>query len=254
MPTAGEINYFASKRGRATKPAVIFIHGAGGNYMQWPHYLRRLPDYRIFAIDLPGHGRSAGLGEQSILAYTRKVLDWLQEIGIYQAVFVGHSMGGAIALTLALDYKEHVLGIGLLASGARLKVIPELIEMLSKETTYEVGVNKLIRMNFSEQAPDELQKKLYKQLMGTRSTMVYGDYIACNNFDVMSRLGEIEMPVYVLCGQEDRMTPIKYSEYLADNIKHVNQTIVANAGHMVMLERSEAVSGALEAFLESVPY
>ena len=65
MPTAGKLFYFASKQGAAAKPAVVLIHGAGGDHLHWPYNLRRLNNHRVFAPDLPGHGKSSGLGKQS---------------------------------------------------------------------------------------------------------------------------------------------------------------------------------------------
>ena len=75
MPTAGDIYYFASKQGAATKPAVVLIHGAGGDHLHWPHNIRRLGEYRVFAPDLPGHGKSRGIGAQSIREYAKTIMD-----------------------------------------------------------------------------------------------------------------------------------------------------------------------------------
>src|SRR5512135_2219935 len=102
MPTADELYYHIYEGGiEGEKSPVILIHGAGGTHLYWPSEMRRLPRYRVYALDLPGHGKSGGRGQQSIPAYAQAVLAWLEQIGIHRAVFVGHSMGAAIALSIA---------------------------------------------------------------------------------------------------------------------------------------------------------
>ena len=254
MPTAGDIFYFASKGGTTTKPPVVFIHDAGGNYQHFPHNLRRLPDYRIYALDLPGHGKSGGLGQQSVGAYAHEVIAWLQEIGLYQAVFVGHSMGGAIALTLALDHGEHVLGLGLLGTGARLRVLPDILDKLAVARTVDAGVDVIMARNFSPVTGAEIRTKVQAQIMATRPTVLHGDYMACDGFDVMARLKEIKVPVCVICGEDDALTPPKYSQYLAANVSQAKLSMIPNAGHFALLEQAEFVAAEVETFLKRVPY
>ncbi len=58
----------------------------------------------------------------------------------------------------------------------------------------------------------------------------------------------------MICGQEDELTPLRYSQYLADQIQGASLEVIAEAGHMVMLERPQAVASALSGFLAQVPY
>ena len=126
MPVAAEIYYsiHADSSGDQ-RPPVVLIHGAGGTHLFWPSEVRRLAGYRVYSLDLPGHGKSGGRGLQTISAYRQAVCAWLEAVGLHSAVFVGHSMGSAIALTLALDDPEHVLGLGLIGASARLRVAVE---------------------------------------------------------------------------------------------------------------------------------
>ncbi len=102
------------------KSAVVLLHGAGGTHLHWPYNLRRLNNYKIYAPDLPGHGKSAGLGMQSVGKYADAVAEWITSVGIKKAVIAGHSMGGAIAQTLAIEYPKLVSGLILVATGAKL--------------------------------------------------------------------------------------------------------------------------------------
>lgn len=110
MPVAPEMYYFAYDGGGGDRPPVVLIHGAGGTHLHWPSEVRRLPGYRTFAIDLPGHGKSGSCGMQSVASYSRALLDWVKAADMYRPVFVGHSLGSAIVQQLALFFPGQVLG------------------------------------------------------------------------------------------------------------------------------------------------
>jgi pimeloyl-ACP methyl ester carboxylesterase len=80
--------------------------------------------------------------------------------------------------------------------------------------------------------------------------VVHADYLACDRFDVLERLGEIDCPTHVICGDEDQLTPPKFSNYLVEHIQGANFELISSAGHMVMLEQPERFAQALLAFLQ----
>src|SRR4030042_2520041 len=107
MPNAAGIYYHAYEgAGGGKHPPVVLIHGAGGHHLYWPSQIRRMPGLRVYALDLPGHGKSEGRGEQSIALYAESILGWLLAVDIHRAIFVGSSMGRAIALHLALAHPQ----------------------------------------------------------------------------------------------------------------------------------------------------
>jgi pimeloyl-ACP methyl ester carboxylesterase len=255
MPVAANLYYYVyegSEEGQ--RPPVVLIHGAGGTHLYWPSEIRRLPGYRVFAPDLPGHGKSAGRGMQSIKAYSRVILDWLGAVGVHRAVFVGHSMGSAIAISLALDHTEHVLGLGLIGAGARLRVAPELLENAASPATFYSAVNTIVGWSFGSQTPEQLTELAAKRMAETRPSVLHGDFMACDAFDEMQRIGEIEQPTLVICGADDKMTPARYAQFLADNIPNAISKIIPGAGHMVMLEKPQATAAILCEFLTGISY
>lgn len=254
MPTAGEIYYFASKEQSANVLPVVLVHGAGGDHLHWPHHVRRMAGFRIYAPDLPGHGKSPGLGEQSVAAYARRLVDWLLDMKVSRAVWVGHSMGGAIAQTLALEHAEHVLGIGLVGTGARLSVNPDLLAKLANPATFPAAVDQVVKWSYHQAVDTKLAKLLKKQLLGNRTVVMYGDYLACNAFNVLERVAQIRAPALALCGADDRMTPPRLSEQLAASIPGARLAMVPEAGHMVMQEKPEATAAALREFLSGIRY
>jgi pimeloyl-ACP methyl ester carboxylesterase len=182
-------------------------------------------------------------------AYGDWLAAFLDELALEQAVLVGHSMGGAIILDLALRYPKRVAGLVLVASGARLRVAPALLEALRQEP--EEGVKLIAEWAFGPEASQEMVRLARRQMSMVPPDVLYGDFLACDRFDVVDHLGEIATPAFVLCGTQDRMTPVKYATYLRDQIDGATLTLVEGAGHMVMLEQPQAVSTALAHFLES---
>jgi pimeloyl-ACP methyl ester carboxylesterase len=85
-----------------------------------------------------------------------------------------------------------------------------------------------------------------------KAEVAHSDFHACNSFDLMDQLGEIHTSTLVVCGEEDLMTPVKYSQYLADSIKGANLFLVPNAGHMVMLEKPDEVAERIKEFVQTL--
>src|SRR5712691_1065858 len=105
MPTANvsgrTLRYVETGSGA---PAVIFVHGAGGGWGTWTRQLEGMADAsRMIALDLPGHGASSGDGCGTVPDYAAVVQEFIRALGCGPIVLVGHSMGGAISQTLALD-------------------------------------------------------------------------------------------------------------------------------------------------------
>ena len=240
----GETVYYAHRQSRkASRAALVFIHGAGGSHQVWLCQVRGLAQVSSYALDLPGHGQSAGQGPDSIATYADWLSAFLDAAGLERAVLVGHSMGGAIALDMALRCPERVAGLGLVATGARLRVAPAVLEGLRSDPA--AAVRLIGEWAYGPQAPPEMIRLGEEQIAATPPEVLYDDFAACNAFDVTGRLSEITTPTVVVCGSEDRMTPPKYAAYLRDSIPGAALHLVEGAGHMVMLEKPEEVTAIL---------
>lgn len=253
MPMAGPIYYTVSVLSfdlPRKSPPLVLLHGSGGTHLHWPPQLRHLKGAQVYAVDLPGHGHSEGVGRQSIPAYAEAVVEWMQECALQRAVLVGSSMGGAIAQWVALTRPERVAGLVLVGTGARLRVAAEILEGAGQESTFPQTVDRVIDWSFSRQTPKRLKELAARRMKETRFTVLHGDFLACDGFDVMSELGKIEAPALVLCGAEDRMTPLKYSQFLAEKLPHAELVEVPAAGHMVMLEQPLRVTELIATFLD----
>ena len=229
------------------KRNLVLVHGAGGSHLDWPAPLRRLRGANVYALDLPGHGRSEGAGRSSIAAYRDFLLAFLDALGLERATVVGHSMGGAIALDFALHYPDRLAGLILVGSGARLRVAPAILTGILAD--FEATVDLVCEYAFGPSATEQLKRLGRQRLLKTPPQVLHGDYAACDAFDVMEGLGEVHCPTLAIGGTADMLTPSKYSIYLRDHIPGAELVLVDAAGHMVMLEKPEVVSRAISKFI-----
>ena len=231
-------------------PTLVLIHGSGGDHTTWGPQLEGLAsEATVVALDLPGHGASSGEGCDTIADYATLVRQLLAALGRGAVILGGHSMGGAISQALALDAPELLRGLVLVGTGARLKVLPELFEILARDYTEAVAF--MTEHAWSPSSSAELKELGRKTVSATRPSVTRGDFTACNRFDVMDRLGEIRLPTLVVVGEEDRLTPPKYAEFLARSIASARLARIAGAGHFVSLEQPDEVNRAVRDFLGS---
>lgn len=230
-------------------PAILFLHGSGGTHRIWLPQVRHFaPAYRAVALDLPGHGASEGDGADSIAEYREWVEAFMDAAGMEQAFLVGHSMGGAIALAFALGRPARVNGLGLIGTGARLRVHPDILESLRGDPERAAGL--LSEWAYAPASGSELPAQGKQELLRGSVMVLEKDLRACDAFDLMKDVDRIRVPAVVVCGAEDRLTPVKYAQYLHDRISGALLAVIPGAGHMVMLEKPDEVNRALAACLD----
>ena len=254
MPTAAGLHFFLHEGGSVLRPPLVLIHGAGGDHLSWPPEVRRLPNQRVITLDLPGHGKTDGPGCQSIDDYARGVVKFLDVSGFSRAVFVGHSMGGAIVLTLALDHPNRVAGIGLVSTGACLPLPSSIIENAASQSTLLLALKSLQELSLGSQTSPALSEINFKRLTEIRQPLLLGDLVACDRFDITGCLGAIQSPALVVCGTEDKLTPLRFSEFLSSQIPGAALQTVEGAGHMLPFEQPGRLAKLISVFLATIPY
>lgn len=255
MPFAHGIHYSFQqpKEANPSRPPLIFIHGAGGSFLSFHPYLRRLQGETIYAPDLPGHGKSEGEGRRTIEEYADDIARFMNDLHIEAAVIVGLSMGSGIALTLALKHPHIVKALAVMGGGAKLRVAQSTLDHVGDPETFETTVETINRACFSSHASEELVALSKKSMLSTGPSILLGDYLACNQFDVTMQLDRIQIPTLILCGTEDVMTPPKHSQYLKDHLPNAQLHILEQTGHMLTLEQPEMVAKLLKQFLDELP-
>ena len=137
-------------------------------------------------------------------------------------VLCGHSMGGAISQLYALKYPEELKGIVLIGTGARLRVHPKYLKECEDGVEGRAEWLENRKADYSRIEP-KVQQALLKRSAEVGPAVQLNDLLCCDTFDIMDRVHEIRLPAQVVCGSEDVMTPVKYSEYLADKISGVSE-------------------------------
>ncbi len=229
---------------------LVFIHGAGDSARTWREQVAYFGE-RGYAIDLPGHGeRPDTLPEPaSVEDYARAARAIIrEELRLEQPVIVGHSLGGLIALRMGLDFGAELGGLVLIGSGARMRVLPALLE--SARTDPERASLTLKQFSISPQGDPTQPTRLFNEQSRPEPGILYRDLLACNSFDVMDQLRELhEIPTLVLCGAEERNAPVKFSEYLHTHIANSTLTVIPGAGHYVQREKPTEVNQAIAEWL-----
>jgi pimeloyl-ACP methyl ester carboxylesterase len=226
---------------------LVFVHGAGDSARAWRGQVAFF-GARAYALDLPGHGeRPDTLPERvSVADYARAVRTIItEELHLTQPIIVGHSLGGLIALQMGLDFGEELGGLVLIGTGARMRVAPALLEA-ARATPEQAQL-------LLKQIPERGQSFPSVSASGESEaapSILYRDLLACDSFDVMTRLGELQnLPTLILCGEQERNAPVKFSVYLHEHIPGSTLQVIPEAGHYVQREKQEEVNRAIAEWL-----
>jgi len=156
-------------------------------------------------------------------------------------------MGGAIVQTLALTHPEVMKGIVLVGTGARLKVLPLILDGI--KNNFEEIVQRINQFAYSRKAPSDLVEKGVLGMRQCRAEVIYGDFLACDRFDITNEVEKIDLPTLILCGEDDQLTPLKYSQFLQSQINGSKLEALSNAGHMVMMESPQVFNEKIKEFI-----
>src|SRR5215472_5393097 len=249
------IHYYAAD-GRAPRSGrkVMYVHGTGCNGQVWiPHMTAIADAHTPVAIDLPGHGGSPGQGFRGVGDYTHFVVELASALGWDRFVVAGHSLGGAIALLTALHHADWLDGLVLVDTGARLRVDPALLRGAREAAAAGHAPATDRSWGFASATPQSVVDAVQGLTAGTDPSVTYQDWIADDTFDVMSRVKDIRVPTLAVCGADDRLTPVKYHQFLAAQIAGCQMTVIEQAGHWMFWEQPEAFTRRVRAFLDSLP-
>jgi pyruvate dehydrogenase E2 component (dihydrolipoamide acetyltransferase) len=250
------IRYLALGEGEGVP--IVFIHGFGGDLNNWQFNQEVLAAGRpTYALDLPGHGGSTkdvGAGDADVGALARAVLDFMDAKGIARAHLVGHSLGGAIALHLALEHADRVASVtavcpaglgpeinmayidGFMAAKRRKQLQP-VLEMLVADP----------EMVSREMIEDVLKFKRLDGVEAALNRIIQGTFAGGRQaLQLTGRLDELTVPVQVIWGRQDRIIPVSHGDGLPSRIR---VQVLDDAGHMVHMEKAAEVNQLIEALV-----
>ena len=229
---------------------TVFVHGAGGNSLLWRRTLQYLSGgAHGYAVNLPGHP-SGDITCKSVDDYAEALHRFIAERGLRRPAVCGHSMGGAIALDLAVSHPEDLGALILVSTGAKLGVNQQILDGLREQP---MGTIEKVITPWSFNSIDlGLGREARTALSISNLPVFLNDYLACQGFDVRSQLPGIEAKTLIVCGDRDRMTPPKWSEYLNANIPGSELRVIAESGPMLPLEKPRALAQVLQSFLSGL--
>jgi len=235
----------------SNKLTIVMLHGAACSHEVWLRQLEYLkPYFRVILVDLPGHNKSEGDGFDSIEKYAEVLNKELNEIVSQKFILCGHSMGGAITQMFALKYQERLKGIILCSTGARLRVTHQVFEAIQKD--FNLFIDMSVTFSLAPNAGEDVKQVFRNIISKCRPEVAMNDFKACNSFDVMDRLSEIKLPSLILCGEDDLLTPVKYSKFLNQHIAGSEFLSFPSTGHMIMLEQTDQVNLLIKNFLNKL--
>jgi long-chain acyl-CoA synthetase len=215
----------------------VFIHGFGGSAEQWQYQLQNFAlENRVIALDLRGHGLSdraaSGYDMDQLIADIETALVLLKVKGKF--VLVGHSFGGAIVTEYALRHPDRVERLVLIATAGEFRLQPLWALGLSLPNWLLGIVGRFTRKWLA--APPQVLKKLYYQNMSP--------WVGWERFK------QIQVPTLVIRGNRDVVFERDRFARVTESIPGAQEADIPASGHLVMLERREAVNRAIERFLE----
>lgn len=240
-------------------PPVLLLHGLGSAGADWALQLEALAEagYRVLAPDLRGFGRSSAPPEVTVEAMAEDMALFLRKLDALPAHVVGISMGGAVALQLALEHPEAVRKLVLVNTFARLRprnlgealyfLARMLIATMISPQKQAAMVAKRI---FPRPEHEPLRQKLYSRIRHTNPCAYKAAMASLRRFNVMHRLGELKMPTLVITGSADTSISPQSQKEMAGRIPGARQVVIEGAGHAVIADSPEAFNRALLDFLE----
>ena len=233
---------------------LLFVHGAGSSHLIWALQLRDFShDYRTIALDLSGHGKSEDVeGEPTIeMNYAEEVAALVHHLKLEGFILVAHSMGGGVALSYAL--KENVLkpkALVLVDTSSDLD-LSKLRAGLVKETIEDRVF--FFKSRLFNQYTDTYQlKKLDDDMRLANPQIMARDLSTCSKFNITDRIGEIDIPTFVLVGENDDIITPSMAADFEKMFPRADIAVVRGANHIPMVEQPEEFNRLFRKFIEWV--
>ena len=254
MNLAGGFAYTANHEIDPAKRTVVFIHGAGLDH-SWFGLQSRYFGYHgcnVLALDLPGHGKSAGPALTSVPAMADWVMKVLDAAKVQRASLVGHSMGTLISLDCAARYPQRVERIALIATAYPMKVGEPYLEAAKRDSydAFDIGTifghAPLVPFGGNPNPGMWMYGDTLARLERLASGVLYADLKACNDYTFV---GDVKCPTLFILGKRDAMTPVRAAKGLQDKIPGAKTVVIDFSGHSLMAEAPDATLDALIEFL-----
>jgi pimeloyl-ACP methyl ester carboxylesterase len=252
--------YTAGHACDSSLPTVLFIHGAANDHSVWALQSRYFAyhGWNALAVDLPGHGRSAGKPLTSIAEIATWIGKLMDAAGVTGAALVGHSMGSLAALEAAARYPSRVRRVAMIGTAIPMPVTDTL---LSTSQANDHAAYEMINVfSHSPRAHIGGNRVPGAWLMGSTMRLMersgpgvlYADFTACNSYqNGLDAAKKAQCPFLLVLGERDLMTPPRSVTKAVESFAAAKAIILDGTGHSLMSEQPDAILDALIEFLKA---
>lgn len=245
---------------------LLFMHGLGGSQTTWTNVLGQFANtYRVAAIDLPGHGASdkgsPETTDYSIPGLANAVAELIEKLELAPVILVGHSLGGAVAQQIALERPKLVRGLVLVDSvGLGTEISSDLLDRVEAEPSREES-RKLLELFFEDRRfilergiDDMTAARTAPGADAAMKAVAAGAFTRDGQQIInLTRLGEIEVPIFFLWGELDRVIPAHHAVTAANAVPTSWLEIMEGIGHVPQVEAAPAMATVVNRWVESLP-
>lgn len=248
----GGYNIVVNETGAENGAAVVFIHGSGPGASGQSNFRQNVPPFvdagfRVVLPDLIGYGESSkpeGI-DYTLQLFTDTLYEALQKQGIEKATLVGNSLGGGIALQMALDHPEFIDRLILMAPGCieerevyfAMPGIAGMVSSFGGPDFNEEEQRRLITNLVHD--PIHVTDALVKERFAVARTQPKDVIVRMRTPNLQPRLGELKMPILVFWGSAERFMPLSGINYFLDQCEDVRVITFNKVGHWVQVERTD---------------
>jgi pimeloyl-ACP methyl ester carboxylesterase len=258
--------YTGGKPFEATKPTVVLIHGVLNDHSVWILQSRYLAHhgYNVLAVDLPGHGKSAGHCPKTVEEAAAFTLALLDAAGIGKAALVGHSWGSLIALHAASMAPQRITHLAMVATAFPMKVSPALLSTALNHPYQAIDMVNTFSHSTLAPPPSTLgpgtwlyggSKALMRRILHSNphENVFHIGFNACDQytqaFEALAQWNVAQAATLFIVGRHDQMTTPKAAQGLI-NATPQARVVTVDAGHQLMSEAPDATLFALRDFLK----
>ncbi len=245
---------------------LIFVHGWTSNNWIWFNQVKYFKDkFRVITLDLKGHGDSDKPKSEYLMSdFAKELYDFINQLlGEEDYVLIGHSMGGMVVLTYAINPKYTANLMGLIPCGTSFTmenpVLSQMVEQLKTgEVKYDRKLGEVLSKlafngKFARKHKDLVQRNIEEGLRCPDHVAIACMDAFVNKYNIESDLANISVPTLLLTGDKDSMVDGTSSEKMLTLISNATlDAIGPNVGHNLQIEQPEKYNRILEAFIDSI--
>ena len=207
--------------------------------------------HRRVTVNLPGRLGTDGPAVDNAAEFRAFISSFCERLQLAPFVFVGHSMGGSIALDFAAHHADRLLGFAMVGSSPRWDIENSFVELLRNDPAAGIKAANEDFGLFSKYTEPAVRDELYAEAQRVPALTGATDLIACTTYDLEHHLGDIALPALVICGDEDPGS-LPGSKLCGQRLADATFELVEHCGHSIMVEHPEVLNRALNHFLDSL--